>query len=33
MLSRVVMNNDYVMIKGSNATGLNTFSQKIIRGN
>ncbi len=32
-LSRIISNNDYLMIKGSNATGLNDFSKKMIRGN
>jgi murE/murF fusion protein len=31
-LSKIISNNDYLMIKGSNATGLNNFSRKIIRG-
>ena len=31
-LSKIISNNDYVMIKGSNATGLNTFSKKMIKG-
>ncbi len=31
-LSKIISNNDYLMIKGSNATGLNNFSKKIIRG-
>jgi murE/murF fusion protein len=31
-LSKMISNNDYVMIKGSNATGLNTFSKKMIKG-
>jgi len=31
-LSRMISNNDYLMIKGSNATGLNDFSKKMIRG-
>jgi len=31
-LSSMISNNDYLMIKGSNATGLNNFSKKIIRG-
>ena len=29
----MISNNDYLMIKGSNATGLNDFSKKIIKGN
>ena len=32
-LSKIISNNDYLMIKGSNATGLNNFSKKMIRGN
>ena len=32
-LSQIISNNDYLMIKGSNATGLNNFSKKMIRGN
>ena len=32
-LSKVISNNDYLMIKGSNATGLNDFSKKMIKGN
>ena len=32
-LSQWISNNDYLMIKGSNATGLNDFSKSIIRGN
>ncbi len=31
-LSKMISNNDYLMIKGSNATGLNTFSKKMIKG-
>ncbi len=31
-LSKTISNNDYLMIKGSNATGLNNFSKKIIKG-
>ena len=31
-LSSVISNNDYLMIKGSNATGLNNFSKNIIKG-
>ena len=31
-LSKMISNNDYLMIKGSNATGLNDFSKKMIRG-
>ncbi len=32
-LNNIIANNDYLMIKGSNATGLNNLSKKIIRGN
>ena len=31
-LKNIIANNDYLMIKGSNATGLNTLSRKIIKG-
>ncbi len=31
-LGKMISNNDYLMIKGSNATGLNDFSNKIIKG-
>ncbi len=31
-LRNLLSNNDYLMIKGSNATGLNNFSKSIIRG-
>ncbi len=31
-LSKMISNNDYLMIKGSNATGLNDFSNKMIKG-
>ena len=31
-LKNLISNNDYLMIKGSNATGLNDFSKKIIKG-
>ena len=31
-LSQIISNNDYLMIKGSNAMGLNDFSKKMIRG-
>jgi murE/murF fusion protein len=31
-LSKMIANNDYLMIKGSNATGLNNFSKKMIKG-
>ena len=32
VLSNIIKNNDYLMIKGSNATGLNNLSKKMIRG-
>ena len=32
MLSNIINNNDYLMIKGSNATGLNNLSKKLIKG-
>ena len=31
-LNNMISNNDYLMIKGSNATGLNNFSKKMIKG-
>ena len=31
-LSKMISNNDYLMIKGSNATGLHSFSKKMIKG-
>ena len=31
-LNNIISNNDYLMIKGSNATGLNNFSKKMIKG-
>ena len=31
-LSEIISNNDYLMIKGSNATGLHDFSKKMIKG-
>ncbi len=31
-LDKMISNNDYLMIKGSNATGLNDFSKKMVRG-
>ena len=31
-LSKILVNNDYLMIKGSNATGLYDFSQRMIKG-
>ncbi len=30
--NNIISNNDHLMIKGSNATGLNNFSKKIIKG-
>ena len=32
ILSDIITNNDYLMIKGSNATGLNIISKKMIEG-
>ena len=32
ILSNIINNNDYLMIKGSNATGLNILSKKMIKG-
>ena len=32
-LNSIISNNDYLMIKGSNATGLNNLSKKMIKGN
>jgi murE/murF fusion protein len=31
-LSKIISHNDYLMIKGSNKTGLNNFSKKMIKG-
>ena len=31
-LKKIIANNDYLMIKGSNATGLNNLSKRIIKG-
>ena len=31
-LNKIIANNDYLMIKGSNATGLNNFSKKLVKG-
>ena len=31
-LNNIIANNDYLMIKGSNATGLNHVSKRMIRG-
>ena len=28
----IIANNDYLMIKGSNATGLNRLTKKMIKG-
>ena len=33
ILNNIISNNDYLMIKGSNATGLNNLTKKIIKGN
>ena len=30
-LNDIIDNNDYLMIKGSNATGLNNFSRRLIK--
>ena len=32
ILENTINNNDYLMIKGSNATGLNIISKKMIKG-
>ncbi len=32
ILKNIIANRDYLMIKGSNATGLNTFSKAMIKG-
>ena len=32
ILNNFIANNDYLMIKGSNATGLNNISKKMIKG-
>ena len=32
ILKNIISNNDYLMIKGSNATGLNNLSKKMIKG-
>ena len=32
VFSSVIKNDDFLMIKGSNATGLNKISKKIIKG-
>ena len=32
ILINIINNNDYLMIKGSNATGLNILSKKMIKG-
>jgi len=31
-LKNIITNNDYLMIKGSNATGLNNISKSMIKG-
>ena len=31
ILKNIIANNDYLMIKGSNATGLNTISNAMIK--
>ena len=31
-LKNIIANNDYLMIKGSNATGLHKLSKRIIKG-
>ena len=31
--NKIIANNDYLMIKGSNATGLNKLTKRMIRGN
>ena len=31
-LNDIISNNDYLMIKGSNATGLNNFCKRMIKG-
>ena len=32
ILKNIISNNDYLMIKGSNATGLNNISKTMIKG-
>ena len=32
VFSQIIKKDDYLMIKGSNATGLNTLSKNIIKG-
>ena len=32
VLKNIIKNNDYLMIKGSNATGLNIVSKAMIKG-
>ena len=32
IFNSIISNNDYLMIKGSNATGLSNLSKKFIRG-
>jgi len=31
-LNHIIANNDYLMIKGSNSTGLHKLSKRIIKG-
>ena len=33
IFSNIIKKNDYLMIKGSNATGLNELTSKLIKGN
>jgi murE/murF fusion protein len=32
ILKNIIANNDYLMVKGSNATGLNAISKTMIKG-
>jgi len=32
IFSKLIKKNDYLMIKGSNATGLNNLTKKVIKG-
>ena len=32
VLKKIISNNDYIMIKGSNATQLYNFSKRMIKG-
>ena len=32
IFSKLIKKNDYLMIKGSNSTGVNEISKKIIKG-